>query len=181
MIKWGLFGAVKPFRSMVPLSQTRSLIISKSSLVRSKRVSTIRHQLAPVNPYSKIYGRRFFLFSDKLGVNTKEDSSTYLFGRKISTSRTLRCLKSLLVTIWPKNKPSFKLRVIFALSLLIASKLLNVEVPFFFKKIIDEMNVDWNDQLGERGNCNLVLLIIAMGQDLESLIWRIKKCEILLQ
>lgn len=146
---------------MVPLSQTRSLIISKSSLVRSKRVSTIRPQLAPVNPYSKIYGRRFFLSSHKLGVNTKEDSSTYLFGRKISTSE-LKMLKSLLVTIWPKNKPSFKLRVIFALSLLIASKLLNVEVPFFFKKIIDEMNVDWNDQLGTVGTV-IGTLIIAYG------------------
>ncbi|CAG85125.2 DEHA2B03894p [Debaryomyces hansenii CBS767] len=161
MIKWGLFGAVKPFRSMVPLSQTRSLIISKSSLVRSKRVSTIRPQLAPVNPYSKIYGRRFFSSSHKLGVNTKEDSSTYLFGRKISTSES-KMLKSLLVTIWPKNKPSFKLRVIFALSLLIASKLLNVEVPFFFKKIIDEMNVDWNDQLGTVGTV-IGTLIIAYG------------------
>lgn len=161
MIKWGLFGAVKPFRSMVPLSQTRSLIISKSSLVRSKRVSTVKPQLAPVNPYSKIYGRRFFQSSHKLGVNTKEDSSTYLFGRKISTSE-LKMLKSLLVTIWPKNKPSFKLRVIFALSLLIASKLLNVEVPFFFKKIIDEMNVDWNDQLGTVGTV-IGTLIIAYG------------------
>ena len=161
MIKWGLFGAVKPFRSMVPLSQTRSLIISKSSLVCSKRVSTIRSQLTPVNPYSKIYGRRFFQSSHKLGVNTKEDSSTYLFGRKISTSE-LKMLKSLLVTIWPKNKPSFKLRVIFALSLLIASKLLNVEVPFFFKKIIDEMNVDWNDQLGTVGTV-IGTLIIAYG------------------
>ena len=161
MIKWGLFGAVKPFRSMVPLSQTRSLIISKSSLVRSKRVSTIRSQLTPVNPYSKIYGRRFFQSSHKLGVNTKEDSSTYLFGRKISTSE-LKMLKSLLVTIWPKNKPSFKLRVIFALSLLIASKLLNVEVPFFFKKIIDEMNVDWTDQLGTVGTV-IGTLIIAYG------------------
>ena len=161
MIKWGLLGAVKPFRSVVPFSQTRSLIISKSSLVRSKRVSTIRPQLAPVNPYSKIYGRRFFLSSHKLGVNTKEDSSTYLFGRKISTSE-LKMLKSLLVTIWPKNKPSFKLRVIFALSLLIASKLLNVEVPFFFKKIIDEMNIDWNDQLGTVGTV-IGTLIIAYG------------------
>lgn len=117
--------------------------------------------MAPVNPYSKIYGRRFFQSSHKLGVNTKEDSSTYLFGRKISTSE-LKMLKSLLVTIWPKNKPSFKLRVIFALSLLIASKLLNVEVPFFFKKIIDEMNVDWNDQLGTVGTV-IGTLIIAYG------------------
>ena len=161
MIKWGLFGAVKPFRSMVPFSQTRSLIIPKSSFVPSKRVSTIRSQLTLASPYSKLQGRRFFQSSGNLRVNSKEDSSTYLFGRKISTSE-LKILKSLLVTIWPKNKPSFKLRVIFALSLLIASKLLNVEVPFFFKKIIDEMNIDWADQLGTVGTV-IGTMIIAYG------------------
>ena len=77
----------------------------------------------------------------------RKDSSSYLFGKKISTSE-LNMMTSLLTTIWPKDKPSFKFRVIFALSLLIASKLLNVEVPFFFKQIIDGMNIDWVNQLG---------------------------------
>jgi len=160
-MKWGLFGAVKPLRPMIPFSQARSLMTSRSLLIPSKRIPRVRLQLAPANPSSKIYGRRFLHSSHKLGVNSKEDSSTYLFGRKISTSE-LKMIKSLLVTIWPKNKPSFKLRVIFALSLLIASKLLNVEVPFFFKKIIDEMNIDWTEQLGTVGTV-IGTLIIAYG------------------
>lgn len=92
---------------------------------------------------------------------SKKDSSTYLFGRQISTSQ-VKMIKSLLVTIWPKNKPSFKLRVVIALSLLIGSKLLNVQVPFFFKSIIDEMNIDWT---GEIGVITTVIgsLIIAYG------------------
>ncbi|KAK6457732.1 mitochondrial ABC transporter [Scheffersomyces xylosifermentans] len=71
-------------------------------------------------------------------------------------------LRSLLATIWPKNKPSFKARVIIALSLLIGSKLLNVQVPFFFKSIIDEMNTDWTEQLGVVGTV-IGSLILAYG------------------
>ncbi|CAK9439956.1 uncharacterized protein LODBEIA_P40560 [Lodderomyces beijingensis] len=70
-----------------------------------------------------------------------------LFGRKVSTSE-LSMLRSLVRTIWPKNNPKFKIRVIVAVSLLIGSKLLNVQVPFFFKQIIDQMNVNWADDVG---------------------------------
>ncbi|CAI5760764.1 unnamed protein product [Candida verbasci] len=76
-----------------------------------------------------------------------QSSQPSLFGRKISTSETFM-LKSLFKTIWPKNNANFKFRVIIALSLLIGSKVLNVQVPFFFKQIIDEMNIDWTNQVG---------------------------------
>ncbi|KAG7191805.1 Iron-sulfur clusters transporter atm1, mitochondrial [Scheffersomyces spartinae] len=88
------------------------------------------------------------------------DSST-LFGQEISTSQ-IKMLRSLLTTIWPANKPSFKIRVLVALSLLIGSKLLNVQVPFFFKSIIDEMNIDWAAELGTVGSV-VGSLIIAYG------------------
>lgn len=73
---------------------------------------------------------------------SKDDSATALFGRKITTSE-ISMIKSLLSTIWPKDKPAFKIRVLIAFSLLIGAKLLNVQVPFFFKSIIDGMNVDF--------------------------------------
>ena len=57
-------------------------------------------------------------------------------------------IKSLLKTIWPKDNFNFKIRVIIALSLLIASKLLNVQVPFYFKEIIDAMNINWSEDVG---------------------------------
>ncbi|RCK57964.1 Iron-sulfur clusters transporter ATM1, mitochondrial [Candida viswanathii] len=57
-------------------------------------------------------------------------------------------LKSLLKTIWPKDNLNFKIRVIIALALLIGSKVLNVQVPFYFKEIIDAMNINWSEHVG---------------------------------
>ena len=42
--------------------------------------------------------------------------------------------------VWPKNDRSTKVRVVLALSLLLAGKLLNVQVPFFFKSVVDGMS-----------------------------------------
>lgn len=84
-----------------------------------------------------------------------------LLGKKFSTSH-LKMVKSLWNTMWPKNKPSFKIRVLIALMLLISSKILNVQVPFYFKSIVDEMNIDWPNNTGDLG---IVLgsLILAYG------------------
>ncbi|KAB5542561.1 iron-sulfur cluster transporter ATM1 [Coniochaeta sp. 2T2.1] len=45
--------------------------------------------------------------------------------------------------LWPKNDWGSKLRVSLAVSLLIGAKVLNVQVPFYFKSIVDSMNVDF--------------------------------------
>lgn len=71
-------------------------------------------------------------------------------------------LKSLLVTLWPKNKPSFRFRVIVALLLLVGSKVLNVQVPFYFKSIVDQMNIDWTAQLGTVGTV-IGTMVLAYG------------------
>lgn len=52
-------------------------------------------------------------------------------------------LKNLMKYMWPKNNFKTKLRVVLALSLLVGAKILNVQVPFYFKNIVDAMNVDW--------------------------------------
>lgn len=98
---------------------------------------------------------------EKTESHEKKDSSTYLFGRQISTSQ-LKMLRSLLATIWPKDNRGFKIRVVVALLLLIGSKLLNVQVPFFFKSIIDEMNIEWAEQLGTIGTV-MGTMILAYG------------------
>jgi len=45
--------------------------------------------------------------------------------------------------LWPKDDFGTKARVGTALALLIGSKVLNVQVPFYFKSIVDSMNVDF--------------------------------------
>ncbi|KAJ3536276.1 hypothetical protein NM208_g6795 [Fusarium decemcellulare] len=44
--------------------------------------------------------------------------------------------------LWPKDDWGSKLRVSLAVSLLIGAKVLNVQVPFYFKSIVDSMNID---------------------------------------
>lgn len=49
-------------------------------------------------------------------------------------------LKQLFQFVWPKDNNSIKLRVAFAMGLLIGSKLLTICVPFIFKDIVDFLN-----------------------------------------
>ncbi|CCE65578.1 hypothetical protein TPHA_0L02270 [Tetrapisispora phaffii CBS 4417] len=64
---------------------------------------------------------------------------------KTPTISELKIMKELFKYLWPKGEKNVKLRVIIAVSLLIGAKLLNVQVPFFFKDTVDSMNVDWSD------------------------------------
>lgn len=54
-----------------------------------------------------------------------------------------KIFKELSGYIWPKDDRGVKIRVVTALGLLIMGKILNVQVPFFFKDIIDKLNVDF--------------------------------------
>ncbi|GHJ88227.1 hypothetical protein NliqN6_4629 [Naganishia liquefaciens] len=53
-------------------------------------------------------------------------------------------VRKLAGNIWPSGPGSteIKIRVVGALGLLVAGKILNVQVPFFFKQIVDAMNVE---------------------------------------
>lgn len=64
---------------------------------------------------------------------------------EVPTISELRILKDLFQYIWPRGDRSVKTRVLIALGLLIGGKVLNVQVPFYFKKTVDSMNVDWAD------------------------------------
>ena len=72
------------------------------------------------------------------GLNT-EKNVTNKEQRKID----LAIMKEMLQYLWPKGEMGTKVRVATALSLLIAAKILNVNVPFYFKSIVDSMNIDF--------------------------------------
>ncbi|CEP64023.1 ATP-binding cassette Fe/S cluster precursor transporter ATM1 LALA0_S10e00474g [Lachancea lanzarotensis] len=72
-------------------------------------------------------------------VQAKNDNS------KTPTISELKILKDLFKYIWPSGEKKVRIRVLIALGLLVGSKLLNVQVPFFFKNIVDSMNVEWTD------------------------------------
>ncbi|SCU86747.1 LANO_0C09076g1_1 [Lachancea nothofagi CBS 11611] len=64
---------------------------------------------------------------------------------KTPTISELKILKDLFKYIWPHGDNKVRARVLIALSLLVGSKLLNVQVPFYFKEIVDSMNIQWSD------------------------------------
>jgi ATP-binding cassette subfamily B (MDR/TAP) protein 7 len=45
--------------------------------------------------------------------------------------------------LWPKNNLGDRFRVALAVGLLVGAKVLNVQVPFYFKSIVDSMNIDF--------------------------------------
>ena len=51
-------------------------------------------------------------------------------------------VKVMLSYVWPKGNSVVKRRVIFALTLLVGAKLLNLTVPFMFKYAVDELSVE---------------------------------------
>ena len=64
--------------------------------------------------------------------------------------------------LWPKGNLDTKFRVGLAVSLLVGAKLLNVQVPFYFKSIVDSMNID----IGATGGNAAVIagsMILAYG------------------
>ncbi|KAL3230953.1 Iron-sulfur clusters transporter ATM1, mitochondrial [Nakaseomyces bracarensis] len=77
-------------------------------------------------------------------TDTKTESNNTEKSKTPSISE-LKIMKDLFKYIWPKGNNKVKIRVIIAISLLVGAKILNVQVPFFFKQIIDNMNVDWSD------------------------------------
>lgn len=75
-------------------------------------------------------------------------SNKPLFAKESVKLSQWKIIRDLMSYLWPKDKFSFKVRVVIALSFLILAKLLNVQVPFFFKSIIDGMNIDWTNEVG---------------------------------
>ncbi|EJT68305.1 iron-sulfur clusters transporter ATM1 [Gaeumannomyces tritici R3-111a-1] len=67
--------------------------------------------------------------------------------------------------LWPKDSLGTKLRVGLAVSLLISAKVLNVQVPFYFKSIVDAMNIDPSLMAGAGGTAATVAgtMILAYG------------------
>jgi len=73
-------------------------------------------------------------------------------------------MKEMAHYLWPKGKGSLdtKIRVSVALALLVGGKLLNVQVPFYFKSIVDALNVN----IGETGGTAATIagsMILAYG------------------
>lgn len=57
----------------------------------------------------------------------------------VSPSNAPKIIRTLLQYVWPEGHPVLRLRVVAALTLLVGSKLLNIQVPFLFKDMVDAL------------------------------------------
>lgn len=52
---------------------------------------------------------------------------------------TARIIQNLAHYLWPENQPWLRARVVTALSLLVLAKVVNIQVPIFFKYVVDAL------------------------------------------
>jgi ATP-binding cassette, subfamily B (MDR/TAP), member 7 len=93
------------------------------------------------------------LKSQESGVTTasappKGKSADILLSEKVVTATEQRkadwaIIKQMTKYLWPKDSLNTKVRVSLAVGLLIGAKVLNVQIPFYFKNIVDGMNIDF--------------------------------------
>jgi hypothetical protein len=78
----------------------------------------------------------------------------------------VRILKELAQHLWPDNSHSnafeLKSRVTAAVSLLVASKLINIQVPFLFKSLVDSFEVDHTMLTSSAGDPLLMAIPISL-------------------
>lgn len=94
--------------------------------------------------------RRFATKPPDLEAKPENESKTHKF-----------ILRNLSKYIWPRHNWKAKARVVTALGLLVGSKLMNVEVPFLFRDVVDAMNVDWSQI--STGTQFITSLVVAYG------------------
>lgn len=81
-----------------------------------------------------------------------------------SPTRASHIISKLIRFVWPKTGAGIKIRVVIALALLIASKLLNVSVPFVFKWIVDYLNdKEKIEQFAESAKDKVILGMIVLA------------------
>lgn len=88
-------------------------------------------KLEPLEAVSEAAAKKDALLSETV-VSNKEQ-------RKVD----MAIMKEMVQYLWPKGDWGTKVRVGGALGLLVGAKILNVNVPFYFKSIVDSMNIDF--------------------------------------
>ncbi|KAH9080663.1 P-loop containing nucleoside triphosphate hydrolase protein [Lactarius deliciosus] len=76
----------------------------------------------------------------------------------VQRRRDWAIVRRLAVHIWPKNDWGTRGRVVLGVGLLVSGKLLNVQVPLFFKEIIDTLNIPLDAQSTVWVVCGSVIL-----------------------
>lgn len=134
-----------------PLSSSASTVQSASDKIV---VTSTPSSQSPTNPVASSPAKKQPDGDDPLNLNSRD--KTVKEQRMVDWA----IIKKLIQYVWPKGDFATKQRVLLALALLVGGKLLNVQVPFFFKAIVDRLNELVNAPL-DMTNPNTVWVVAA--------------------
>ncbi|KAK6364022.1 Iron-sulfur clusters transporter atm1, mitochondrial [Exophiala oligosperma] len=104
---------------------------SRSESAEVTKPETLQNAVTPKDAQEPANKKDATLLSEKV-VSNKEQ-------RKVD----LAIMREMVRYLWPRGDWGTKVRVGAALGLLVSAKILNVNVPFYFKNIVDSMNIDF--------------------------------------
>ncbi|WBW73534.1 mitochondrial iron-sulfur cluster exporter Atm1 [Schizosaccharomyces osmophilus] len=136
-----------PFPTKHLLAPTRYGILGNITTLRFSTVSCLRKAQNPTGPVE----------TQKQPLNVSQKNEKLPAGvpnvnsesnKKDTDVTSWVIIRDMIQYVWPKGKLNLKIRVVSALFLLVAAKVFNVQVPFYFKSIIDTMNTTVVHELG---------------------------------
>ncbi|KAG4066321.1 hypothetical protein HA402_000545 [Bradysia odoriphaga] len=135
----------------------------------SARIFSTSHALDAVSkrnesqPSKSALGTNIFgnIFSKRKPVRSDTGDTFGVAGAPDISSKDM--LTAMMSYIWPKDDAMIRKRVVLSLSLLIASKVANVGVPFLFKSAVDGLNVLSMATAPEAVLASTVSLLIGYG------------------
>ncbi|KAK3909944.1 ATP-binding cassette sub-family B member 7, mitochondrial [Frankliniella fusca] len=141
-LNFRIFGRL-PQNVVRHVSSSNSTSVSRAIVYSTEDISTKKlplkdsSQLAGPTALNQKDGRVWFHAG--VGHIHDDDSGPPRNGEDKVNSKQM--VKAMLSYVWPKDDPDIKKRVKLAVGLLVASKALNVSVPFLFKYAVDTLNV----------------------------------------
>jgi ABC transporter ATM len=127
-----------------PLLTLRAHPLSSSHLTRVFTTSPLHRKDA--HGQRPLPGARTVVVQTKTARPAKKPDP--LFNENVATNKEQRkadwaIMKEMSKYLWPKDNLGTRARVGLSVGLLIGAKVLNVQVPFYFKNIVDSMNIDF--------------------------------------
>ncbi|KAK6196944.1 hypothetical protein LQW54_011029 [Pestalotiopsis sp. IQ-011] len=149
---------------LTPSSLLRRPCPSARVLAGSQRLALDRYasNKAPPNEPPKDVQKLVVETPKKPASSSKDPLATVDKSAQEQRKADWAIIKEMAHYLWPKDSLSTKLRVGIAVSLLVGAKVLNVQVPFYFKNIVDAMNLD----VGAMGGNTAMIagsMIVAYG------------------
>ncbi|KAF2664508.1 P-loop containing nucleoside triphosphate hydrolase protein [Microthyrium microscopicum] len=127
---WRNTSSTRPFSTTHQIFRDVQKSTVNNRFTFDKKVSTPTTE-AKEKATAKAPPKQDGFLAEKVGTNAEQRKADWAIIKEMSKY------------LWPKDSLSTRMRVGLAVALLVSAKLLNVQIPFYFKSIVDSMNIDF--------------------------------------